>query len=106
MIVDLEGEPFFAQGENRSFHVSVRSCFEMRRQEWAKITLYAPEGVELLSAAQVMLPLNNVWGASAEAEFIVNADLYAGAKLEMLVDVQLEGRHSYGVTKVVLMRRG
>ena len=106
VIVDLEGEPFFAQGENRSFHVSVRSCFEMRRQEWAKITLYAPEGVELLSAAQVMLPLNNVWGASAEAEFIVNADLYAGAKLEMLVDVQLEGRHSYGVTKVVLMRRG
>ena len=62
--------------------------------------------MELLSAAQVMLPLNNVWGASAEAEFIVNADLYAGAKLEMLVDVQLEGRHSYGVTKVVLMRRG
>lgn len=106
VIVDLEGEPFFAQGENRSFHVSVRNCFEMRRQEWAKITLYAPEGVELLSAAQVMLPLNNVWGASAEAEFIVNADLYAGAKLEMLVDVQLEGRHSYGVTKVVLMRRG
>ena len=58
------------------------------------------------SAAQVMLPLNNVWGASAEAVFIVNADLYAGAKLEMLVDVQLEGRRSCGVTKVVLMRWG
>lgn len=106
VLVDLQGEPFFRQGENRSFHVSVRNCFEMRRQEWAKITLYAPDGVEILSAVQTMLPLNNVWGASAEAEFTFNADLYAGAKLEMLVDVQLEGRHSYGVTKIVMMRRG
>ena len=52
-----------------------------------------------------MLPLNNLWGAKAEAEFAFNADQFAGGRLELLVDVQLEGRHSYGVTKVVLMRR-
>ena len=106
VMVDLMGDPYFKQGENRKFHVSVKNCFEMRQQQWAKITLYAPAGVEVLSAREVMLPLNNLWGASAEAEFEFNADLYAGAKLEMLVDVQLDGRHSYGVVKVVMTRRG
>lgn len=106
VMVDLMGDPYFVQGQPRKFHVSVHNCFEMRRQEWARITLYAPAGVEVLSAREVMLPLNNLWGASAEAEFAFNADLYPGAKLEMLVDVQLEGRHSYGVIKVVMTRKG
>ena len=53
-----------------------------------------------------MLPLNNLWSACAEAEFEFNADFYPSAKLELLVDVQLEGRHSYGVVKVVVTRKG
>ena len=72
----------------------------------AKVTLHAPEGVELLSAREIMLPLNNLWGATAEAEFEFNADFYPSAKLEMLVEAQLEGRHSYGTIKVVMTRRG
>lgn len=51
-----------------------------------------------------MLPLNNLWGATAEMEFAFNADLYPNARLELLVDVQLEGRHSYGVTKLTFTR--
>ena len=39
---------------------------------------------------------------AAEAEFTFNADAFSGAKLELIVDVQLEGRHSYGCVKVVL----
>ena len=76
----------------------------MRRQEWARITLHVPADVEVVSASEIMLPLNNLWGAAAEAEFEVNADMHMGAKLEMLVDVQIEGKHSYGVTKIVLAR--
>ena len=105
VFVDLLEEPFFKQGEDRKFRVTVRNCHEMRRQEWAKITVYAPDGVEMRSARQVMLPLNNLWDSVAQAEFAFNADLYPSAKLELLVDVQLEGRHSYGVVKVVMARR-
>jgi hypothetical protein len=71
-MVDLLEEPFFKYGESRKFRVIVKNCFEMRRQEWAKITLYTPAGVELQSAREVMLPLNNLWGATAEAEFEFN----------------------------------
>ena len=104
-MIDLMEEPFFKYGEDRTFRVIVRNCFEMRRQEWAKITLYLPDGVEARCAKQIMLPLNNLWGATAEASFTFNADLYPSSKLEMLVDVQLEGRHSYGVVKVVMARK-
>lgn len=103
--VDLEEAPFFTLGKPRSFHVTVKNCFEMRRQEWARVTVYAPDGVEFLTAKSVSLPLNNLWGASAEAEFTFNADQYPGARLELIVDVQLEGRHSYGCVKVVMARR-
>ena len=64
------------------------------------------DDVEILSGKEIMLPLNNLWGACAEAEFEFNADFYPSAKLELLVDVQLEGRHSYGVVKVVVTRKG
>ena len=84
----------------------MRNCFEMRRQEWARISVYAPDGVEFFSGRTFMLQLNNLWGACAEAEFEFNADFYPSAKLELLVDVQLEGRHSYGVVKVVMTRKG
>ena len=85
--------------------VAVHNKFEMRQQGWAKITLHTPDGVEVHCARQVLQPLNNCWTAAAEAEFVFNADQYPGAKLELLVDVQLEGRHSYQVVKVVLARK-
>jgi len=105
MMVDLLDEPFFRDGEIRKFRVSVRNCFEMRRQEWVRIRIHMPAGVELQGAGEVMLPLNNLWGSMVEAEFSFNAEQHTGGKLEFLVEAQLEGRHSYGVIKVVMMRK-
>ena len=103
-MTDTGDSPFFAQGENRKFTVTVKNALEMREQQWARLTLYAPEGVEIIGAQQFLLPLNNLWGSKAQATFEINADLYPGAKLELLVDISLEGRHSTGAVKVVLMR--
>jgi hypothetical protein len=76
----------------------------MRQQQWARITLYGPEEMEVLSGRSVLLPLNNLFGSKAEAAFTFDAGGYEGAKLELIVDVSLEGRHSTGQVKVVLMR--
>ena len=35
----------------------------------------------------------------------MDADYFTGSKLELLVDISLEGRHSTGAMKAVLMRR-
>lgn len=105
VLVDLIDEPFFTYGEDRTIRVKVINCSTMCRQEWARITLYTPNGVQMRSAGSYMLPINLLWGACADVEFTVNADEFTGSRLELLVDVQIEGKHSYGVTKVILMRK-
>jgi hypothetical protein len=104
IIVDYMGSVFFKSGENRCIKVTVTNSITMRQQQWARISLYTPADVEVLSGWSVQKPLNNLFGSKAEAMFTFNADCYTGAKLELIVDVALEGRHSTGQVKVVLMR--
>jgi ADP-ribosylglycohydrolase len=104
IMVDYKGSVFFNSGEKRSVKVTVINSNAMKQQQWARITLYAPEEVEILSGRSVLKPLNNLFGSKAEAEFTVDAGCYAGAKLELIVDAALEGRHSSGQVKITLMR--
>ena len=63
-----------------------------------------PSGVELKNGRAFTLPLNNLYGSKAEAEIVFNADTFDGGKLEFIIEVSLEGRHSSGAVKVTLMR--
>jgi ADP-ribosylglycohydrolase len=104
VMVDYQDSVFFNSGEKRSIKVTVTNSNTMRQQQWARITLYAPEEVKILSGRSVLKPLNNLFGSRAEAKFTVDPACYGGAKLELIVDVSLEGRHSAGQVKVTLMR--
>ena len=104
VMVDYNKSVFFNSAEDRTIKITVVNCRKMRMQQWARITLYTPEGINILNGQSVMKPLNDLNGSKAEAEFIFNASGYRGAKLELIVDVSLEGRHSSGQVKVVLMR--
>jgi ADP-ribosylglycohydrolase len=104
IIVDYNKSAFFNSAEKRTIKVTVTNSYTMRQQQWAKITLYAPKEVDILSGESVLKPLNYNVGSKAEAEFTFSACCHSGAKLELVVDVALEGRHSTGQVKVVLMR--
>jgi hypothetical protein len=104
IMVDYQGSVFFNSGEKRSIKVTATNSSTMRQQQWARITLYTPGEVEILTGRSVLKPLNNLFGSRAEAEFTFDASCYGGAKLELIVDVSLEGRHSAGQVKVTLMR--
>ncbi|MDR0449938.1 MAG: ADP-ribosylglycohydrolase family protein [Treponema sp.] len=103
---DCKGSVFFEAGEERSVKVTVINSFAMYQQQWARVSLYAPPEVEISGGRSVLLPLNNLVGSKAEAEFTFRAGEYPGAKLELIIDVALEGRHSSGTVKVTLMRKG
>jgi ADP-ribosylglycohydrolase len=106
VMADCNGSVFFTSAEERSITVQVINSAAMRQQQWARVSLYAPPGVEITGSRSVLLPLNNLVGSKAEAEFSFRAEAYPGAKLELIVDVALEGRHSSGTVKVTLMRKG
>ncbi|MCL1855888.1 MAG: ADP-ribosylglycohydrolase family protein [Clostridia bacterium] len=104
IMVDYNNSAFFNDADKRTIKVTVTNSFTMRQQQWAKISLYAPDGIQILSGSSVLKPLNNLTGSKAEAEFTFSACCFNGAKLELIVDVALEGRHSTGQVKVVLMK--
>jgi ADP-ribosylglycohydrolase len=104
VMVDYRDSVFFNAAEHRCIKVSVTNSNTMRQQQWARISLYTPPGVSAAGGLSTLLPLNNLWGSRAETEFCIDASAYTGAKLELIVDVSLEGRHSSGQVKITLMR--
>lgn len=104
-MLDLGEDACFTHGKTKKIKVTVYNAKHMCQQQWVRVTLYTPAGVEVVGAGSYLLPLNNLWQYKAEAVFEVNADCFTGPKLELLVDISLEGRHSTGTMKAVLMRR-
>ncbi len=103
--VDYQKSVFFEKNQNRKLKICVRNAFYLNEQQWVSIMVYAPEGVEMLSPRCVELPLNNLSGSCAETMIEFNADNYPGARLELLIECCLPGRHSKGIVPVVLKRR-
>jgi len=104
MFVDGCGSASFTRGEDRTLKVTLYNARCMMNQLWARVTLYTPPGVTLVSSDSYLLSLNNLIGSKTECSFTFNADSFPGPKLEVLVDVAIEGRHSTGACKVVLTR--
>jgi len=106
VLVDYLGEPFFETNVPRGIRImAVTNAHHMRHQNWVKIKLYVPEGIKVLGASEVELPLNYNIGSKSEILFEVVDETFIGSTLEMLVDVSLIGRHSYGIVKIVLKRQ-
>jgi ADP-ribosylglycohydrolase len=105
VMADCGGSVFFTSDGERSVKVQVINSVFMCQQQWARVSLYAPPGVEITGGRSFLLPLNNLVGSRAEAEFRFRAGTFPDSKLELIVDVALEGRHSSGTVKVTLMRK-
>jgi hypothetical protein len=104
VMVDYEGSLFFNSMEQRAIKVTVTNSQTQMQQQWTRITLYTPPDVTVSGGQSIILPLNNLWESKAVTEFFIDTSTYKGAKLELIVDVALEGRHSNGQIKVTLMR--
>ncbi len=102
VMIDYEDSVFFKRGETRKFKVKVVNSNTMREQQWVRIKLYLPDGVETVGASVAELPLNNLYLACAEKEFELNTEAFTESRLELIVDISLTGRHSSGPVKVVL----
>lgn len=105
VFVDYEESVFFKKGENRKFKVKVVNCNMMREQQWAKMKMYLPDGVTAVGASAVELPLNNLYLSAAEKEFEINTDEFNESRLELIVDISLNGRHSDAPVKLVLYNK-
>ncbi len=104
VMVDYQGSVNFTTGENRTFRVQVTNSGILCQQQWVKMQLYLPEGVTAVNGSNRILPLNNLYMSKAEAEFELNFENFHGARMEAVLDISLEGRHSNLPVKIVLVR--
>lgn len=104
ILLDYGETIHFHTGEEIRLKVTVLPNRRFREQKWAKITLYAPPEVTAQGGFSKELPLNNLHGSKAETEFVLNADAFPLARLEGVIEVSVEGRHSYGCVPYLLTR--
>ena len=95
---ELCAQPYVARYQFTAFQVWI-----MREQQWVKIKLYLPDGVTAVGVSEVEMPLNNLSLSCAEKEFELNTESFMSGRLELIVDVSLNGRHSSGPVKMVLL---
>ena len=105
VMIDYGDDVFFSSDEIRRFKITVMNNGIMRQQMWCRLRLYTPDGVKLLTGAGFSLPLSTFHGERSEAIIEFDASEFAGERLEIIIDISFEGRHTSTPVKVMLLRK-
>jgi hypothetical protein len=104
VMVDYYGSSGFKTGENRKFKVTIMDTGALCQQQWIRMQLYLPEGVVAVNGKNRKLPLNILHKSKAEAEFELDLEEFEDARLELILDISLEGRHTSLPIKIMMNR--
>ena len=74
----------------------------LSQQQWLNIHIYGAEGVEVRPGRQLSLPLQSTLRSPAKIPLELYAEQLPAGQIELLIDISLEGRHSYEVIKTRL----
>ncbi len=101
--VDILGEPVIRIGEPRRFrvHLADSGTLGAHQHQWMSAALHAPPGVRILSAPVQSVNLPSLYKSEAVLEFSVVADTFCAPRLDLVLDITANGRHSNGMVKVM-----
>ncbi len=106
VLVDYGEDSVFFEGQTpKVIRVTVMDTGLLCQQQWVRLKLYTPDHVIVEEGRTRLLPLNNLYQSKAETSFTLRTDEYDAPKLECILDVSLEARHSSLPIKITLMRR-
>jgi len=104
VLLDYMGEPYFRHDEIRKIRIVIRNNVLMNQQMWCRVRLYMPEGINVLGGVEYLLSLNTRYGDSGEVVIHIDPTSFEGGKLELLIDIAMEGRHTSTPIKALLLR--
>lgn len=105
-VLDYMGEPYIKVNESRKLRLELTDSWDFGfNQQWLSIKWHAPEGIKVLPATECSVFLENYYKSVVELEFEICAEYFASSKIELLVDISSNGRHTRGVIPVVLIPR-
>ncbi len=81
-------------------HVQDSATLGYHQHQWVTATLHVPAGIRILSAPVQSANLPALYRSEGVMEFEVVADTLQGPRMDLILDVCLNGRHSNGLMKV------
>jgi hypothetical protein len=104
VILDYGDDIYFNSREIRKLKVIIINNNVMLQQMWCKLRIHTPDWVNLPSGAGFSLPLGNFYGERSEAIIAIDASEFTGERLEVIVDITFEGRHTSTPVKAMFLR--
>jgi ADP-ribosylglycohydrolase len=107
VLLDYQGDPYIKAGEARKLKLVVTdsALLGYHHQQWIDVRIVAPEGVRVLPGTECGFFLQPLYKAKTEIEFELFAETLKGPKVEVLIDISSNGRHSNGIIKALLVPR-
>ena len=103
--VELEREPYIGAGETFSLKIKLYDSGMVRSQQWVNGNVYVSAGLSVESGAHFSLPLHNSYKFKSEHTVTLRADNLVNPVNDVLIDLEINGRHSYGVAKIKLISK-
>lgn len=98
-VLDYLEEPYIRLNQPKKFRLTLYANQLTGHQQFAKVHLTAPEGVLLPQGEYFAGPLQNRYKSKLSFDFEIIAEAIHTPTLELLIDISMSGRHSYGVVK-------
>lgn len=102
-ILDYMDEPYIMLHQPRKLKLTLMDNGLTGQQQWVNVKFYTPDGVMMEQGKDFSAPLQNTYLYKIEKVFEITAEAFTGSKLELLIDISIEGRHTNGIIKVLLL---
>jgi len=105
VIVDYMGDPYVKLNNRKIVKLVIRDSTHLgsHNQQWINIKWYYREGIRVLPSSDFSFFMQTLYKTKEEIEFEILVENFVGYKIELLVDISVNGRHSNGIIKVVLI---
>lgn len=103
--VDYTEDPYIELNKSKKIKLFIADSANLgyNHQQWISVKWYTQEGVKVLPNKECSVFLKALYKESIELEFEILAESLCGPKVELVIDISSNGRHSNGLIKVVLI---
>jgi hypothetical protein len=104
-VLDYMGDPYLKVNESKKLKLSITDNANLgfHHHQWLTVKWHTPEGIKVLPGKECSFFMKTLYQSKQELEFEILAENLQGAKVELLIDISANGRHSYGIIKVILI---
>lgn len=104
--VDYMGLPYLSPGETKKLKLTLSDNAELGHcsNQWLQVKWHTPDGVRVLPNASNG-PLKPQYREQTVFEFEITADSPVDSKLELILSISANGRHSCGLIKIMYLSR-